>query len=351
MRSLLASILFCLLPLVAIAAPSISSVTGAVSDEETIVISGSSFGTKSPAAPLKYDDFASGTNGQSISGWDDYNGLPKYSTTEIRYSGTKSAHQDYSGSDTGAGIGLEGSSIPDGTTELYVSFWTWTESWGNAARNVKIMSTGTFDFSAQNFWETRIDCYPETSSGHLYAMNGTGCTGGGGYSDDWGIGDSPIADDSQWHRTTSYVRIGTSGYRDLWLDEDLLSSISGGFTNNSCELKYLLIGHYWADADSNANRYVDEVYVDITPARVEICNQSSWSAAHDGSGTDHCEIQSPSAWSATSISVTFNQGSFNTEDTAYLYVVDSSGNASAGYQVEIGSETGTPSQITGVSID
>ena len=66
--------------------------------------------------------------------------------------------------------------------------------------------------------------------------------------------------------------------------------------------------------------YWDEVYIDTTQARVEIGNASSWSAC------THREIQIPSSWSSSSISVTVNQGSFSDGGGAYLYVVDSNGN-------------------------
>jgi hypothetical protein len=71
----------------------------------------------------------------------------------------------------------------------------------------------------------------------------------------------------------------------------------------------------------------------------------------------HREIQIPTAWSDTEITVTFNQGSFTDYETCYLFVVDSDGTASAGYEgyfidgtfysAGTAPASGLPIQITG----
>jgi hypothetical protein len=71
---------------------------------------------------------------------------------------------------------------------------------------------------------------------------------------------------------------------------------------------------------------VDDVYVDTTWARVMVGNASTLA------NSTHREIQIPSAWSDTEITVTYNQGSFANQETCYLFVVDSDGTASAGYE-------------------
>src|SRR5207248_10898297 len=53
------------------------------------------------------------------------------------------------------------------------------------------------------------------------------------------------------------------------------------------------------------------------------------------------EVQIPTAWSGSSISLTVNLGKFQTGQTAYLYVVDSNGQAnSAGVPITVGSGGG-----------
>ena len=78
--------------------------------------------------------------------------------------------------------------------------------------------------------------------------------------------------------------------------------------------------------------YFDDVYADYTWARVEISQNSTWSTTT----RYHKEIQIPTAWSTTEITVNENQGSFTSGDTVYLYVIDADGAASNGYPITVG---------------
>src|SRR3989344_2787135 len=52
------------------AAPAVTGVSGQLAHGASITITGSGFGTKASAAPLKYDAFESGTAGQDLgNGW------------------------------------------------------------------------------------------------------------------------------------------------------------------------------------------------------------------------------------------------------------------------------------------
>ena len=106
------------------------------------------------------------------------------------------------------------------------------------------------------------------------------------------------------------------------------------------------IGHYWAKdgvpgypANLGADIYVDDVYIDTSWARVVIGDTSSWNT------NTHREIQITSAWSANSISIAMNQGTFASGQQAYLYVIDANGNMNAaGYPISIGGTT-TPACV------
>ena len=65
--------------------------------------------------------------------------------------------------------------------------------------------------------------------------------------------------------------------------------------------------------------YIDDFYFDNTRSRVEIGNASTWS------GCTWREIQRPTAWSSSSITVTVNEGGFSSLSGKYLYVVDDDG--------------------------
>jgi hypothetical protein len=96
--------------------------------------------------------------------------------------------------------------------------------------------------------------------------------------------------------------------------------------------------------------YVDDPYIQIgSEAHVELCDTNTWSARK------HCEIQPPTNWSNSSVSLTLNKGSFNSGDTAYLYAVDSTGSVNSnGYQIVLGAsqetDTTPPNPPTGVEV-
>ena len=100
-------------------------------------------------------------------------------------------------------------------------------------------------------------------------------------------------------------------------------------TGNSHDRRPKVVGFYNSHSanGSNSDFYIDDAYIDNTWARVEICSGATW--LNKGG----CEIQSPTAWSDTSVTVTVNQGAFNSGGTAYIYVVNDNGNVSPGYSV------------------
>jgi hypothetical protein len=74
------------------------------------------------------------------------------------------------------------------------------------------------------------------------------------------------------------------------------------------------------------------VYVDSTPARVVLANNSNLANA------TVIEPQIPSRWTSSSIDITVNAGTFGADQSAYLFVIDSTGSRSAsGFPVVIGS--------------
>jgi hypothetical protein len=79
------------------------------------------------------------------------------------------------------------------------------------------------------------------------------------------------------------------------------------------------------------NWYWSELYVDVTQARVELGNASTFSSC------THKEIQIPTAWSSGSLSFSANVGTFSPGSNVYLYVVDSNGSVNSnGYPLVVG---------------
>lgn len=69
--------------------------------------------------------------------------------------------------------------------------------------------------------------------------------------------------------------------------------------------------------------YYDSLYIDETWHHVTICSSPTWSECRDQ------EIQIPTAWSDSRITVSVNEGSLDIRDAVYLYVVDKDGNANS----------------------
>jgi hypothetical protein len=130
------------------------------------------------------------------------------------------------------------------------------------------------------------------------------------------------------------------------------NGVTDGYNSTAIKIRTLAesvinqirIGHYFdvsdrgCGANSDVVIFTDNVYIDTTLSRVEIGNESVYS------NCTHREIQIPSAWSTTSLSATINIGSFGATDTAYLFVIDSDGNVSSGYEITFGDTYGSNSQ-------
>ena len=67
--------------------------------------------------------------------------------------------------------------------------------------------------------------------------------------------------------------------------------------------------------------YYDSLYIDDTWHHVALCSSPRWSECSDK------EMQIPTKWSDTSITIQVNEGSLNFDNSLYLYVVDKDGNA------------------------
>jgi len=71
--------------------------------------------------------------------------------------------------------------------------------------------------------------------------------------------------------------------------------------------------------------YIDDVYVDNTPARIEMCESNQWENCHKKF------IQIVSSWSDSSISFKANKAAMIEGTDYYLYVIDKDENVSSAY--------------------
>ncbi|GAB6194017.1 hypothetical protein JCM39068_37690 [Desulfocastanea catecholica] len=164
-----------------------------------------------------------------------------------------------------------------------------------------------------------------------------GCPTTGSRETYWpGYPEKFLGRDNLWHRIDSYIDT-EAAFRWLNIDnQERFHTITRDQTVG-CPVRSIgqvYFGHYYSNdacavdgVKTEAKRWWDEIYIDTTQARVEICDAALWSERA------HCEIQIPSAWSPSSITLTVNQGSFINNAEAYIFVINESGEVSAGQKV------------------
>ena len=337
--------------------PAISGVTGTIANGQSVVISGANFGSKTLAAPKVWDNFDSGTNGGVIAtgtNWTRTSGdeattrAPRYNNS-TSHSGSNSAFCAFDGSSYRSSF-----SVVDATRlghEFYLDAWTWYVPGTNPSRSWKpwIMYDNTGGESVLIDWYGGCN-NRSTVSTHSGGSNIAGQT--------WldineGMDGSVLDFASGWHHFKVYAKLSSpagtrTGVSWVWLDGNVICDRTNMYLLAADATRTwgdLAIGCYTShdqrdntggvqagcyEPVGNPYQYWDDVYVDGTRSRVEIGNNATYSLC------THTEIQIPSAWASngTSITATLNTGTF-TNGTAYLFVVDSDGNASAGQSITI----------------
>lgn len=320
-----------------VAAQSISGVSGTLAHGQNVTVSGSAFGSRPTAAPLRSDDFEAGTVGENITGWDITSTIPsmrpKYAAVaRTGTPGSKSALQAFGNGNYNSGIGVSGHT----TKKWYVSGWVKGSTSGSPSRNVKLVSFRGANLSDP---EGRLDQYPNTNSGHIYTADCNGTK----TQDSWAIAGTLIINDGNWHRFEAWIDLGTpnggNGLYQVWKDTVTWGGVlSGTMITSDCSFAEAHVQHYYATdtgTQPEANYWWDELYIDTSRARVEIGDASTWAAS------THRELQTTSAWSSTSVTFKLNRGSFPPGASVYLFVVDDSGVASAGYPITLDSGDST----------
>jgi hypothetical protein len=378
LKTIQITILFLILPLVAYATPSITSVTGAVSQGSTITVNGAGFNTKSKAAPLAWDN-CSGTDITVLwsGGWPN-KGTTNYQLayrTPIRTVSlphthiTKylaGSHGDATDYNDGYNVmfwkTLTNVTYP---TTIYASWYhqvdpNWDVSTDGSDNNFKLFdfSNGSSPFTMNGSTDSNwyLD-YAQTSQGAdpgqtripwenpSWEMNDDG----GNLPEVWyGNGPSPLG---HWVKREVEVKITTdsTGYVKEWDNGSLIVNRTGIRTDFfSGTTKSIGIGGYARKEDSNSWQYFADMYFDTTPQRILICYGSSWATR------GICEVQIPQTWTdngtSAQIAATVNQGSFPDNSTAYLYVVDANGNSSSGTKITFGSSgSAGPQPPTGLT--
>jgi len=153
---------------------------------------------------------------------------------------------------------------------------------------------------------------------------------------------------NQWQRVDVYVQrsslpsIADGKYIIQRIGKPPMINDANIITNDSDDLpwRYIAMGQALTNVNQNYvgnggrvvwSAFFDDVYIDTTQARVEICDSPTWSAR------TQCEIQPATAWADSQITFNVNKAGFADGQVAYIYVVDSTGAVnSSGYIYKIG---------------
>lgn len=382
---------FLQLPFSASAAPSVSSVPATIADKQSVTISGSGFGSKTSPAPLVWDDCTGDTITDLWSG-----GWPSTATpsaANIKYStpinGIALPHSHITQYLTGYhavpnGTGFTGgydvmvwktlTNVTYPTTIYLSSYWQADPQWDHGIEDNNFKQ---FDFSngsspyttsgqTNSNWYTAYNMTHAPDAEHIawythlanvtWLFNDDGGFNTGslavpdnnGQNQYWSAGASPLGN---WVKTEYEVKITdqTEGYLKVWDNGNLVMNYSGPTDQYTGTTKSIGLGGYARSQVGVTNsRYFADIYFDTTPQRVLACAGSAWTSR------GLCEIQIPSVWNDTSVTVTINQGAFPDFSSQYLYVVDADGNAnSSGYPITFGSGSSDiipPTSPTGLSV-
>ncbi len=322
-------------------APTVSGVSGTVSNGQSITIAGSSFGSGPNVAV--FDDFEKGTNGQTlgltaeVGSWDsDPGNPPPVYSNSYKISGNLAAYADQSQAGHSAIHAYK--SIPN-TTKLFFSWWvlvppgadypgegygTWKLIWPMGS------SPGYHDFTMPTIM----------GSGPTIAMasNDLNTT-----NHDITLYPSLNFVKGQWLRYWMYIDStqGNGSIKGWYLDSSGVHSM-GSWSNLNFQwsesyFQQFSFNAYGESGGGNNKVMFDDTYLttgDNAQARIEIGNNATYA------NCTKLTVATPDSWSSTSISAKVWQGQFGSSDSAYLFVIDSSGNVSSGYPIQFGTGGG-----------
>lgn len=361
-----------IVPNFVIAAPIISGVNGDVLRGQELVISGQGFGAKTNSAPVVWDNFSEGNNGDLLSlrnGWkmssDNLIGQkPQLSTEILRYSKAPFSAKFYFTRNVKYGEDLiYKDNLPVSGNRRYVDYWLWFK--------MPIQSSIAPDSLQHQLKLVRLQSGPGDVLGTGYPMLNTFAWryAGGNRSvynqvsadvdhvyengNSW----SSLLVDGAWNHVRTMIDVGTEGNADgilkVWLNGSKVLDVSANFVgvglSNVSFFNNFQVGKYLGNtalSTTETTIYYSEVYYDDSWNRVEVCDAATYAAC------SHTEIQPFSAWSDSSVTVSLNQGSFPTGQT-YLYVIDADGNVNAnGFLINIDSaDKIAPSAPSGLSVN
>jgi hypothetical protein len=358
-----------ILPLWALAEPNITGVKGLVSSEENLDVYGSTFGNKAQPAPIRYDDFESGTTvgnliADDLTWWSRQIGpgnIASIANDNCRPNKTKCGK--FVESVDSSNTGIRGDSIYRrnvgfaSTGKMYLNFWSYVNVLGTAdgtssSYQIKFVQTAkdwspgssvtlpTYEFSHWQYGSPPSNGWYNKS--YLYNY-----WDGGGSSTSFSFPRDAFKTPG-WYQISVQTDFGTigsaNGSTKMWVSKpglteaySIVSTSGVKYVVASGYPDYIKFGWYagsYFPTSSNTfttTLYYDNIYIDNSWARVEIGDADTYD------NCTHREIQIPVTWESGHISLKVNPGSFDLNNSVFLYVFDGSGAVNAkGYPLKIG---------------
>ncbi len=340
--------------------PSTGGFSGNLVDGEDFTITGEGFGTKDPVEPWIWDTFEAGTAGEEIQGWGLWNdsGFPAPQTTSAEAaSGAQCAALNFEDHQSHNSLLQYHDDLQE---QLYGAIrYKVVKTGGYDSRNIKlfrllgtmggdpvhgtpVIAWGGMD-SSSVLDLNDPEPYDEYNGWMIANSGGGECSGPSRM-----YGDSPR---DEWHALSQWIVLsdpdgadnGTLGRRlnDDFKSEQDVTKCAGSTSDGLDEVAIGLYlahdrnvdddgdgeGDGWVYVQTDYMIYVDDVYVDITLARVEICTSQVW---EEGA----CQVQIPhTTWNDTTIELTAHQGALPAGTPVFLFVVNGSG--AVGSPVEV----------------
>lgn len=332
-------ILLALLPTV-VWGQTITDATGDKIHGATVVLTGTGFGSKATAPPLTFDTMETGS---FSSLWQNTGGLSV--TTEARHDqSTYAATLNMQGSLGEAGnhayFTVDNAALSE---RYFVQYWFKLDAnfdWGTSTygggdeNNANIKMFRMWNPSSSVNENFHINAHGYSGSGSVqYNTEFVSNPAGGFFGNSWDW------DLDEWHLLQVEYQESSLGGNDgilrVWIDGALQVEDTDIMTREDyADLKRpFIVGLYDAWNDGGTDRddvYLDDVYADPSWSRIEVGNAPTYG------GCDHREIQTPTAWTDTSVTFTFNRGSFADDASGWVYLTDEDGNRSSGFPVAFG---------------
>jgi len=354
------------------AVPLINSKTGTVVDGSNITISGSGFGSKITATPHTWDNFNAGTDGVDITGkspvigntWESIFASPVYSSSNKRNNTNNCKLELSSLGQTGRTLKQTGLLLSAGD-KIFISFWhrfSWGTVEGSNQRQIKTWRILHYKSGYNTYFDASNWQYePGVSDPRSWVHNLYDGAVGDVDPSDKDI--TPYMPGENWRRHDLELKISSApltndGSVKYWVSEINFSGPIVKHVDDSSMTFIPANGEIWNElwlgqwigntlsSPYYTTIYYDDIYFDTSWQRVEIGNASTYESC------THREIQIPTAWTDTSITINMNQSSFEACGTYYLFVVDADGNVNAeGYPIKIVTGSGAaPCPPTGLEI-